>query len=363
MKTPTSSMADDGVVRARAACQHAGTLIDALAARGEDLEAQAARLLDLVEQHGAAEVNRAIATVLKGANPSVTQIAKLIDERMHEMLARFEKVVQKVKSSMRYRGSYATGEILAALVARWIESGELAKLQALPPSERQIGRSVRNFILDRLRVDKILAAARKRVAKKAKLQIIDEHELIEQAKVFRKPALVDDAAGSRSFAGKLIMLHRFEPANRKEAIALVKELGGTVAAAPSVDHKLGELLDQLDLLVVGTAGPGEKVELPDEPALERLVEEEAMSAWLRGQATALSLGNVDPRIELPPREPAIVGAILLKTIRGLTQREIVVELSLELGRPVNLTYVNRSYAEGEDYLAALHCIEESHDDQ
>jgi hypothetical protein len=354
---------DDGVMRARAACRQAGALLDALALGGEPIEPHAAALLDLVEQHGTAEVDRAIAIVLRRAEPSIAKLASLVEERMNEMLARFEQVVKAVKNAMRYRGSYATGDILAALVARWIDSGELAKLQALPPGDRRIGTSVRNFLLDRLGVDKVLAAARKRIAEKAKLQIIDESELLAQARAFRKPVLVDEASGPRSFAGKLIMLHRFEPANRKEAVALVRELGGSIAPAPSGEHKLGEILDQLDLLVVGTAGPGEKVELPDEPALERLVADEAMSAWLRGQATALALGDVDARIELPPREPTIVGAVLLKTIRGLTQREIVAELSRELGRPVSLTYVHQRHAEGEDYLVALRCLEESSDDQ
>lgn len=363
MKTLPSTMTDDGVMRVRAACPRADALLDALALRGEPIEPHAAALLELIEQHGADEVDRAIAIVLQGAEPSFAKLADLVEQRMNEMLARFEKVVKTVKNALRYRGSYATGDILAALVARWIDSGELAKLQALPPSDRRIGTSVRNFLLDRLGVDKILAAARKRIAEKTKLQIIDESELLEQAKAFRKPALVDEASGPRSFAGKRIMLHRFEPANRKEAAALVKELGGSVAPAPSGEHKLGEILDQLDLLVVGTAGPGEKVELPDEPALERLVEDEAMSAWLRGQATALALGNVDPRIELPPREPTIVGAVLLKTIRGLTQREIAAELSRELGRSVSLAYVNHRHAEGEDYLVALRCLEESSDDR
>jgi DNA-directed RNA polymerase specialized sigma24 family protein len=67
-----------------------------------------------------------------------------------EMAAQLERIVRKVKRSMRYRGSFSTRDILGSLVARWVQSGEWARLRALPPAERRVSESVRRFILDRL---------------------------------------------------------------------------------------------------------------------------------------------------------------------------------------------------------------------
>ncbi|MBX3161355.1 MAG: hypothetical protein KF773_35660 [Deltaproteobacteria bacterium] len=67
-----------------------------------------------------------------------------------DMAAQFERIIRRVKASMSYRGSYSTRDILGALVARWVHSGEWQRLRALPPAERHIGPSVRRFILDRL---------------------------------------------------------------------------------------------------------------------------------------------------------------------------------------------------------------------
>lgn len=65
------------------------------------------------------------------------------------MAAQFERIIRRVKSSMNYRGSYSTRDILGSLVARWLSSGEWERLKQLPPTERHIGESVRRFILDR----------------------------------------------------------------------------------------------------------------------------------------------------------------------------------------------------------------------
>ena len=67
-----------------------------------------------------------------------------------QMAAQFERIIRRVKSSMNYRGSYSTRDILGSLVARWLTSGEWERLKQLPPEERHIGESVRRFILDRL---------------------------------------------------------------------------------------------------------------------------------------------------------------------------------------------------------------------
>jgi hypothetical protein len=67
-----------------------------------------------------------------------------------QMAAQFERTIRRVKSSMNYRGSYSTRDILGSLVARWLSSGEWERLRQLPTEERHIGQSVRRFILDRL---------------------------------------------------------------------------------------------------------------------------------------------------------------------------------------------------------------------
>jgi hypothetical protein len=67
-----------------------------------------------------------------------------------QMAAQFERIIRRVKSSMNYRGSYSTRDILGSLVARWLQSGEWDRLKQLPPEQRHIGESVRRFILDRL---------------------------------------------------------------------------------------------------------------------------------------------------------------------------------------------------------------------
>ncbi|HEY4059091.1 MAG TPA: hypothetical protein VGM39_20890 [Kofleriaceae bacterium] len=66
------------------------------------------------------------------------------------MAAQFERIIRRVKSSMNYRGSYNTRDILGTLVARWLHSGEWERLKQLPAEDRHIGESVRRFILDRL---------------------------------------------------------------------------------------------------------------------------------------------------------------------------------------------------------------------
>jgi hypothetical protein len=80
----------------------------------------------------------------------------VVNERMEsassdqQMAAQFERIIRRVKSSMNYRGSYSTRDILGSLVARWLQSGEWDRLKHLPPADRHIGESVRRFILDRI---------------------------------------------------------------------------------------------------------------------------------------------------------------------------------------------------------------------
>jgi len=67
-----------------------------------------------------------------------------------QMATQFERIIRRVKSSMNYRGSYSTRDILGSLVARWLQSGEWERLKHLPAPDRHIGESVRRFILDRI---------------------------------------------------------------------------------------------------------------------------------------------------------------------------------------------------------------------
>src|ERR1041385_5507662 len=79
--------------------------------------------------------------------PMSTRAEHLSDD---QMAAQFERIIRRVKSSMNYRGSYSTRDILGSLVARWLQSGEWERLKQLPPQDRHIGESVRRFILDRI---------------------------------------------------------------------------------------------------------------------------------------------------------------------------------------------------------------------
>ncbi len=75
---------------------------------------------------------------------------KIVPDADAEMAVQFERIIRRVKQSMNYRGSYSTRDILGSLVARWVQSGEWARLKDVPAGDRRIGESVRRFILDRL---------------------------------------------------------------------------------------------------------------------------------------------------------------------------------------------------------------------
>jgi hypothetical protein len=89
---------------------------------------------------------------------------------------------------MSYRGSYSTHDILASLVARWLHSGEWARLRELPPDERHIGQSVRRFILDRLTQ---LRRRGTRDELAAELTLPDDHELAELVELAELRGWVD----------------------------------------------------------------------------------------------------------------------------------------------------------------------------
>lgn len=77
------------------------------------------------------------------------QLSDLDSSADAAMASQLERVIRRVKLAMSYRGSYSTRDILGALVARWVRSGEWSRLKELPPEERRMSESVRRFILDR----------------------------------------------------------------------------------------------------------------------------------------------------------------------------------------------------------------------
>lgn len=105
-----------------------------------------------------------------------------------DMAAQFERIIRRVKGSMSYRGSYSTRDILGSLVARWVQSGEWARLQGLPPSERKIGESVRRFLLDRL--DQLRTRG-ERVELHEELVLPDEQTLVDLVEAAELRAWID----------------------------------------------------------------------------------------------------------------------------------------------------------------------------
>lgn len=93
------------------------------------------------------------------------------------MAAQFERIIRRVKRSMSYRGSYSTRDILGSLVARWLQSGEWARLKELPPAERHIGESVRRFILDRM--DQLRRRGERVPIAEEELVLPDDETLVE----------------------------------------------------------------------------------------------------------------------------------------------------------------------------------------
>lgn len=102
------------------------------------------------------------------------------------VVSQLTRVIRRVKSSMNYRGSYTTRDILSTLVARWVNSGEWSRLKRLPDGQRHLSESVRRFVLDRLQ------ELRRRGARDLRpdvlLDLPDDHELatwIERAELQR----------------------------------------------------------------------------------------------------------------------------------------------------------------------------------
>jgi hypothetical protein len=179
-----------------------------------------------------------------------------------EVADQLQRVIHRVKQSMNYRGSHSTRDILGALVARWVTSGEWERLKTLPQSERHLGESVRRFILDRL------ASLRRR---------------------------------------------------------------GDVTAADEPDF--------------------EAIAIPDEPALEELIAMAELRAWVAARVADLAAGKVDPRVRIPPGDPAGLGAILERHLAGKSQREIASELAISVG------LVNKRIADGTRYFVLLQGID------
>lgn len=95
----------------------------------------------------------------------------------NEIAGQLERVIRRIKSSMNYRGSYSTRDILGSLVARWVHSGEWDRLKALPPEQRHLGESVRRFILDRL--EQLRRRGHRESDDQQLIALPDEHALLE----------------------------------------------------------------------------------------------------------------------------------------------------------------------------------------
>ena len=65
----------------RCVCKNADALIDALVARGEPIGGHTSRLLKLLDRHGAADVDHAIAEALARGASSASSIAHILDQR------------------------------------------------------------------------------------------------------------------------------------------------------------------------------------------------------------------------------------------------------------------------------------------
>jgi hypothetical protein len=105
------------------------------------------------------------------------------------MAAQFERIIRRVKSSMNYRGSYSTRDILGSLVARWVQSGEWERLKAAPPEQRAIGESVRRFILDR--IDQLRRRGERAELTDEQLLLPDEASLIDMIEAAELRAWID----------------------------------------------------------------------------------------------------------------------------------------------------------------------------
>jgi hypothetical protein len=110
-----------------------------------------------------------------------------------EMAAQFERIIRRVKTSMNYRGSYSTRDILGSLVARWLQSGEWQRLKQLPPAERHIGESVRRFILDRF--DQLRRRGEQLEISEELIAMPDEAALVEMIEVAELRAWIEARIG------------------------------------------------------------------------------------------------------------------------------------------------------------------------
>lgn len=106
-----------------------------------------------------------------------------------QMAAQFERIIRRVKSSMNYRGSYSTRDILGSLVARWLQSGEWERLKQLPPEQRHIGESVRRFILDRM--DQLRRRGEQDELPEGVLVVPDEETLLDMIETAELRAWID----------------------------------------------------------------------------------------------------------------------------------------------------------------------------
>jgi hypothetical protein len=129
---------------------------------------------------------------------------------------------------------------------------------------------------------------------------------------------------------------------------------------PPADRHIGAsvrrfILDRLDH--VRRRGEQEslaenKLDLPDDAALNEMIELAELRQWIDARIADLEGGGVDPRMLIPLADPAQTGRTMRLHLAGKTQREIASELGISLG------LANKRIAEGTNYLIVLQGIEQ-----
>jgi DNA-directed RNA polymerase specialized sigma24 family protein len=156
-----------------------------------------------------------------------------------EVATQLERIIRRVKRSMNYRGSFSTRDILGALVARWVHSGEWERLKQLPAAERHLGASVRRFILDRF--DQLHRRGRVESLEGLEVTLPDEPALAELVELAELRLWISDrvddlAAGTlddrvrvplsrATEVGRVLQLHLQGKTQREIAAALELSLG------------------------------------------------------------------------------------------------------------------------------------------
>ena len=123
-------------------------------------------------------MNKLVSSPSSSVGPAV---AMPVEQADSQLAGHLERIIRRVKQSMRYHGSYSTRDILGSLVARWVSSGEWDRLKELPPDQRHLGESVRRFILDRF--DQLRRRGKRSELDSESISLPDESDLAEMVEL------------------------------------------------------------------------------------------------------------------------------------------------------------------------------------